>query len=83
MKKATQEKVLQEMKNLAERMAPFLPPSPRHPRGRNAYAHVFKCVKVRFNKSYRDLTEKEVPELLSYLRWLEEKELCLVDPEVS
>jgi len=47
-----------------------LPPSARHPKGRNSHAHVFQMIKKKFGKSYKEV--KDIDQLLIYLEWIKE-----------
>ena len=49
-----------------------LPPSNRHPGGRNSYAHVAICVKHKFGGSYKDLPDEIIEEIIEYIDWLVE-----------
>lgn len=64
----------QEMRALGDRLREELEPDPRHPQGRNPYAHVAGCVKDRFGCSYGDLPDEKVGELRKYLQALEIEE---------
>jgi hypothetical protein len=66
--------IWQEMRSLGDRLKHVLEPDPRHPRGRNPYAHVAGCVRDHFGCSYGDLADERVGELRNYLQELEEKE---------
>ena len=44
-----------------------LPYHPNHPNGRNPYAHVALNVKNNFGKSYKDLPDDKVNEVINYL----------------
>ena len=44
-----------------------LPDHPNHPNGRNPYAHVALKVKNKFGKSYKDLSDEKVHEVINYL----------------
>ena len=63
-----------EMRSLGDRLKEVLRPDPRHPAGRNPYAHVAGCVKERFGCSYGELPDEKVAEVRKYLGELEEKE---------
>lgn len=69
-----QKEIWQEMRSLGDRLYKVLPPDPRHPRGRNPYAHVAGCVKERFGCSYGDVPDERVGELRDYLGQLEREE---------
>ena len=44
-----------------------LPDHPNHPKGRNPYAHVASCIKSRFNKSYKDIDDEKIDEVIEYI----------------
>jgi len=46
-----------------------LPYSPRHPKGRNGYAHIWLCLKHRFGDA-KLLPDSELPTVLEYIEWL-------------
>ena len=43
---------------------------PNHPKGRNPYAHVAKCVKNHFNLSYKDIPDEKFNEAVKYIEFL-------------
>ena len=47
-----------------------LPESSRHPKGRNPYAHVALCVKVKFGLSYKDIGNNNFKKVEEYLVFL-------------
>ena len=47
-----------------------LPDHPNHPNGRNPYAHVALKVKKKFGQSYKDLPDKKVNEVITYLNFI-------------
>ena len=51
-----------------------LPEHPNHPNGRNPYAHVALKVKNKFGKSYKDLPDEKVHEVINYLNILKQTE---------
>ena len=51
-------------------LAGQLPNHPKHPRGRNPYAHVAICVKEKFNKSYKDIEDEKFQEVIEYIEYL-------------
>lgn len=62
------------MRSLGDRLRKVLRPDPRHPQGRNPYAHVAGCVKEYFGCTYGDLPDARVGELRAYLQELEVEE---------
>ncbi len=49
-----------------------LPQSPRHPKGRNPYAHIAKCIKSKYGKSYGDLTDDYYDDIIEFVDYLVE-----------
>ena len=47
-----------------------LPDHPKHPKGRNSYAHVAICVKSKFQKSYKDIEDEKFAEVVEYIEEL-------------
>ena len=47
-----------------------LPDHPNHPKGRNPYAHVALEVKTKFNKSYKDIEDEKLQEVLDFIEVL-------------
>ena len=47
-----------------------LPDHPNHPKGRNPYAHVALEVRSKFNKSYKDIEDEKLQEVLDYIEVL-------------
>ena len=48
-----------------------LPPSARHPLGRNPYAHIYLCIKSKMGKSYKDCDDsdaEEIADIIDFLR---------------
>ena len=47
-------------------------PHPKHPKGRNPYAHVAICVKNKFNSTYKDIPDEKFDEVINYIKFLKE-----------
>jgi hypothetical protein len=69
MNKENQQLVAQAVGIGGDILQPLLPPSPRHPSGRNAYAHIWLCIKNKFG-AYRELPDESVSELIAYIEYL-------------
>ena len=41
-----------------------LPNHPNHPKGRNPYAHIALKIKKKFNKSYKDIPDEKLDEVI-------------------
>ncbi len=46
-----------------------LPFSPRHPHGRNGYAHIWVCLRNRFGE-VKELDDSMLPEVLNFIQYL-------------
>ena len=60
----------EEIKTAGDRLKGTLPPSPRHPQGRNPYAHIAICIKSRFGVSYKDIPDNQYDEVISFIEHL-------------
>ena len=49
-----------------------LPEHPNHPKGRNPYAHVAICIKSKFKKSYKDIEDEKLNEVIDYIEYLKQ-----------
>ena len=49
-----------------------LPDHPNHPKGRNPYAHISRCVKEKFENSYKDIPDDKFQEVVDYINFLKE-----------
>ena len=47
-----------------------LPDHLNHPKGRNSYAHVAICVRSKFKKSYKDIEDERLQEVIDYIEYL-------------
>tara|TARA_B100000686_G_C16733449_1_gene942154 strand:+ start:660 stop:926 length:267 start_codon:yes stop_codon:yes gene_type:complete len=63
------------MQEAANELRGKLLPSRRHPRGRNPNAHIAKCIKNRFRKSYRDIPDEKVEAVMDYIDSVVAKDL--------
>ena len=48
----------------------LLKPSPFHPKGRNAYAHIALCIKNKYGCSYKDIPDEQYEDLNLFLDYL-------------
>ena len=51
-------------------LQPLLKPSPFHPNGRNAYAHIALCIKEKFGLSYKDIPDEKYEEVILFIDYL-------------
>ena len=47
-----------------------LPNHPNHPKGRNPYAHVARCVKEKFKTNYKDISDEKFDDVVAYIEFL-------------
>ena len=64
-------KVWNRIQEAGDTLKGRLPASPRHPKGRNSYAHVAKCIKSHYGCSYKDLDDSYYDDVLNYITWIE------------
>ena len=62
-------KIIQEA---GDQLQGKLPNHPFHPKGRNPYAHIAKCVKDHFHTSYKDIPDEKFNEVIKYINFLKE-----------
>lgn len=56
----------------AEILQPSLPPSRRHPKGRNAYAHIAQVLKGLIGCSYTEAEDKDLDSILEIIKYIKE-----------
>lgn len=60
--------VREAIKEAAEYLGGKLPPSSRHPSGRNPHAHIAQVLKSLLGKSYTSCSDCDVPGLLTLIK---------------
>jgi len=70
MKPENAKKVWLMIKEAGDFLKGKLPDSPNHPKGRNPYAHVALEIKRKFKKSYKDISDEKINEIISYIDYL-------------
>ena len=75
MNEENRQTVWARMQEAANELRGKLLPSRRHPRGRNPNAHIAKCIKNRFRKSYRDIPDEKVEAVMDYIDSVVAKDL--------
>ena len=60
------------IREAGDKLVGKLPPSWRHPKGRNPYAHLAICVKGKLGQSYKDIPDDKLQEVLDYIDYLVE-----------
>ncbi len=69
------QKIILETARLAgDELKGKLPPHPRHPKGRNSYAHIFERIKTKMGKGYKDCDDSEAEKILNII------EYCVKNP---
>lgn len=63
--------VLDRIREAAKNLEGQLPDSPRHPVGRNPYAHIPKVIKHLCGASYTELTDEDLPIVLEIIEHCE------------
>ena len=66
--------ILEAAKQAGDELKGQLPPHPRHPQGRNSYAHIFERIKSRMGKSYKECEDWEAEKVLEII------EYCVKNP---
>lgn len=64
-----------KMQQAANQLRGKLLPSHRHPKGRNPNAHIAKCIKNKWRKSYRDIPDEKVDAVMKYIDIIVDKDL--------
>jgi hypothetical protein len=65
-------KVLERIREAAKTLDGKLPPSHKHPKGRNPYAHIPKVIKHLCGESYTELSDDDLPIVLEIIKHCEE-----------
>lgn len=53
----------------ADELKGKLPPSTRHPKGRNSYAHLYERIKSKMGRSYKDCEDWEATRILGLIEY--------------
>ena len=72
MNKENSKKLWLIIQNAGDALKEKLPNHPKHPKGRNPYAHVAFCVKNKFNASYKDIPDYQFNEVAKFIEFLKE-----------
>jgi hypothetical protein len=62
--------IWKKIQSTGDLLQPLLKPSPFHPKGRNAYAHIAICIKQKFEQSYKDIPDEKFKEVSEYIDYL-------------
>ena len=61
--------ILKAAKIAGDELKGKLPYHPRHPSGRNSYAHIFERIKSKMGKSYKDCDDWQAKEILDLIEY--------------
>jgi len=53
---------------VGDELKTYLPPHVNHPGGRNSYAHVWHTIKEHFGRSYKELDDSQVEEIMAIVQ---------------
>ena len=62
--------IWKKIQSTGDLLQPLLKPSPFHPKGRNAYAHIALCIKEKFGLSYKDIPDEKYEEVILFIEYL-------------
>ena len=63
-------KIWNKVQLIGDEIQSVLKPSPFHPRGRNAYAHIALSIKEKYGYSYKDIPNDQYEEVILFLEHL-------------
>ena len=64
--------IWRKIQSTGDLLQPLLKPSPFHPKGRNAYAHIALCIKEKFGLSYKDIPDEKYNDVIKYIEFLKQ-----------
>ena len=65
-------KIWTYIQEAGDKLVEKLPDSRNHPKGRNPYAHVAICVKIKFGQSYKKIPDEKYQEVIEFIDFLVE-----------
>jgi hypothetical protein len=72
MNKQNQKIILKTIRETATQIADLLPETPKHPKGRNAYAHIPNVIASILGSSYKDLDDEYFDSVMMIIKHCEE-----------
>jgi hypothetical protein len=63
--------ILERIREASQNLKGKLPPSGKHPKGRNPYAHIPKVIKRLCGASYTELPDEELPVVMEIIEYCE------------
>ncbi len=70
MNEANKKKIWKKIIETGDYLKNKLPESENHPKGRNSYAHVCLEIKSKFKKSYKDIDDNQIDNLINFMNYL-------------
>ena len=70
MNDANAKKVWAYIRSSGDQLVGKLPESPRHPKGRNPYAHIALCIKNKYGQSYKEIPDDLLSDVCIYIDYL-------------
>ena len=61
--------ILDAARQAGDELKGRLPPHPKHPKGRNSYAHIFERIKSRMGKSYKECDDSDAQKILDIIEY--------------
>ena len=69
MSPSVQKIILEAARQAGDELKGKLPPHPKHPKGRNSYAHIFERIKSKMGRSYKDCEDWEAERILDLIEY--------------
>ena len=70
MNEDNRKKIWNKVQLIGDEIQSLLKPSPFHPRGRNAYAHIALSIKEKYGCSYKDIPDEKYEGVILFLEYL-------------
>ena len=70
MNEENKKKIWKEILETGDYLKNILPESINHPKGRNSYAHICLEIKNKFKKSYKDIDDNQIDNLINFMNYL-------------
>ena len=61
--------ILDAARQAGDELKGRLPPHPKHPKGRNSYAHIFERIRSRMGKSYKECDDSDAQKILDIIEY--------------
>ncbi len=70
MREENSKKIWKIIQEAGDYLVGRLPNHPKHPKGRNPYAHIALSVKSKFGKSYKEIDDDKFKDIVKYIDFL-------------